>query len=580
MNICSFKRFCFLFILIFLIQIISTAQKNNASKIIEENALPFYINEYAKDFSDLQKVYIFPLSDEYFKRISDFQQDWLKKLHQIKFENLSVSDQVDYTLLKRNILEDVYALEQNKKNYSTIAYAIPFAEDIIKIQKARRRGNTPDAAALAATVSAITQSIPEIKNTVFEKKLATKVQQQTLVKAINDLRKGLKNVHDFYNGYNPLYSWWMKSTYPKADAALENYSSWVAKSALVLTPDKPMDNTGIIGNPIGRNEIIRQLQYQMIPYTPEELISIAEKEYAWCEAEMIKVSKQMGFGTEWKKALEKVKANHLKPGEQPAMINRLQEEAIYFIDSLHLVTIPTLARELWRMDMLSVGQMEFASYFLGGPQILIAYAHDDQDHETKEMIMRSGNYGFAHAEVFHELIPGHNLQHYMFSRYKPYRQVFNAPFSMEGWPLYWEMKLWNKGFDKTVDEKAGALFWRMTRCARIVFSLNYHLGNWTPQQCINLLIEKAGLEKFSAEAEVRRSFTGGYGPLYQLAYMIGALQLNGLYEEAVTSGKMSEKDFNDAYLREGPIPIEMLRAIILNKKIDKNFSTRWRFIKN
>ena len=151
---------------------------------------------------------------------------------------------------------------------------------------------------------------------------------------------------------------------------------------------------------------------------------------------------------------------------------------------------------------------------------------------------------------------------------------------MEGWPLYWEMKLWNKGFDKTVDEKAGALFWRMTRCARIVFSLNYHLGNWAPQQCIDYLVDKAGLEPFSAESEVRRSFTGGYGPLYQLAYMIGAFQLNGLYKEAVLSGKMKEKDFNDAYLREGPIPIEMLRAIILNKKIDKNFSSNWRFIKN
>jgi uncharacterized protein (DUF885 family) len=194
------------------------------------------------------------------------------------------------------------------------------------------------------------------------------------------------------------------------------------------------------------------------------------------------------------------------------------------------------------------------------------------------MIMRSGNYGFAHAEVFHELIPGHNLQYFMFLRYKPYREPFATPFSTEGWPFYWEMILWDKGFDKTPDEKVGALFWRMTRCARIVFSLNYHLGKWTPQQCIDYLVDKAGLEKFSAESEVRRSFTGGYGPLYQLAYMTGALQLYALHNEMVVKGKMSDRQFNDAYLHTGNIPIEMFRDILLNKKLPENHIAQWKFM--
>ena len=28
------------------------------------------------------------------------------------------------------------------------------------------------------------------------------------------------------------------------------------------------------------------LVYEMIPYTPKELVAIAEKEFAWCEARM------------------------------------------------------------------------------------------------------------------------------------------------------------------------------------------------------------------------------------------------------------------------------------------------------
>jgi hypothetical protein len=44
-------------------------------------------------------------------------------------------------------------------------------------------------------------------------------------------------------------------------------------------------------------------------------------------------------------------------------------------------------------------------------------------------------------------------------------------------------------------------------------------------------------ERANAEAEVRRSFEGNYGPLYQLAYMIGGLQVYALKNEMLASGK-------------------------------------------
>jgi uncharacterized protein (DUF885 family) len=163
-------------------------------------------------------------------------------------------------------------------------------------------------------------------------------------------------------------------------------------------------------------------------------------------------------------------------------------------------------------------------------------------------------------------------------RYKSYRKVFRSPFSTEGWAFYWEMILWDKGYDQTPEEKIGALFWRMTRCARIVFSLKYHLGKWTPQHCINYLIDKVSLERFSAKSEVRRSFTGGYGPLYQLAYMVGALQLYALHHDVIGRGQMTDRQFNDAFLHEGNIPIEMFRAVITNQKLSLGYTAHWRFV--
>ena len=44
-------------------------------------------------------------------------------------------------------------------------------------------------------------------------------------------------------------------------------------------------------------------------------------------------------------------------------------------------------------------------------------------------------------------------------------------------------------FAKTPEDRIGMLFWHMHRCARIIFSLNYHTSKWTPQQCIDFLEE-------------------------------------------------------------------------------------------
>ena len=76
---------------------------------------------------------------------------------------------------------------------------------------------------------------------------------------------------------------------------------------------------------------------------------------------------------------------------------------------------------------------------------------------------------------------------------------------------------------------------------------------------------------------MRRSFTGGYGPLYQLAYMTGAFQFYELKKELVDSKKMTFKQFHDAILKENNMPVEMVRAILLKQDLNKDFKTNWRF---
>lgn len=534
------------------------------------------IQRVEADVSALNKVYIFPDSPEYYTRMRRYYGGVLQELQQLNFASLSTAEQVDYLLLQRNMRQELKEIDDNEQVYTKILPLAPFADDIMQMQIRRRRGDTPDSRQIAMTLHKIQEAIATARAAAAKNQQLSATELRKAAALVSSLQKGLQQVYDFYYNYDPQFTWWVKEPYQKVDSALIKYAAYL-NNDLADKADKSLDGSGIKGTPIGKAALTDLLQFEMIPYSPEELVAIANREFEWCDQEMLKASAALGFGADWKKALAKIKENYVAPGRQPELIHRLADEAVKFVEDRHLVTIPELAKETWRMFMLSKEQQRFAPFFLGGPSILIAYPTMDMDERSKEMSLRSNNYGFAHATVFHELIPGHNLQGYMNQRYKPYRSVFSTPFSVEGWALYWEMLLWDKGFHATPEEKIGALFWRMHRCARIIFSLNYHLGKWTPQQCIDFLVERVGHEPFSAESEVRRSFTGGYGPLYQIAYMMGGLQLRALYREVVATGKMTELEFHDAFLHEGAIPIELYRAIITKQALSPSFRSQWRF---
>jgi uncharacterized protein (DUF885 family) len=315
----------------------------------------------------------------------------------------------------------------------------------------------------------------------------------------------------------------------------------------------------------------------MIPYDPDRLLAIADRELAWCTERMVAASREMGYGDDWKKALEHVKQQFVPPGGQPALIRQLNDEAIQFVEARDLITIPPLAKETWRMEMMSPERQRYTPFFTGGETISVSFPTNDMSHDEKLMTLRGNNRYFARATVFHELIPGHRLQAYMSERYRTHRGLFSTPFWIEGWALYWEMQMWDLQFPRTAEERIGMLFWRMHRCARIIFSLKFHLEKMNAQECIDFLVDRVGHERENATGEVRRSFEGSYSPLYQAAYMLGGLQLRALHRELVDSGKMTARAFHDAVLQENSIPIEMVRASLTHQPLTRDYKTQWRF---
>ena len=534
------------------------------------------IEQFDVDYGALNRFYSAQTSPNRLARFRELYGEYLSVLSRADFDTLNHDEQIDYLLFKNYLDHEQKELDRFESQLQEMSALIPFARAISDLEDSRRKLETLDPAKAAATLNDLARQITDTQKS-FENNKASwpkRTVANRAARTVNGLRSTLRNWNTFYTGYDPAFTWWNAEPYKAVDTALQNYAAFLLDKMVGIKPD---DKTTIIGDPIGRQGLIEELEFERIPYTPEELIEIANKEFAWCEAEMKKASREMGYGDDWKKALEAVKQKYVEPGKQAELIRDLAREAIDFVKKNDLVTVPKLAEDSWRIEMMTPERQLVAPFFLGGETVLVSYPTNTMSHEQKMMSMRGNNPHFSHATVFHELIPGHHLQQFMNRRYRPYRDIFYTPFWTEGWSLYWEFLMWDMGFDKTPEDRVGALFWRMHRCARIIFSLSFHLEKMTPQECVDFLVERVGHERDNAAAEVRRSFSGDYGPLYQIAYMMGGLQFYALHHDLVDGKKMTNRDFHDAILKEGSIPVEMVRAILTKQKLTRDQKPGWRF---
>ncbi len=509
----------------------------------------------------------------------------MNKLLELNYDNLSPDDKTDYLLLRSELDYRLAQLAADDERDQVASKFIPYAQDLVEYCKHREDVDAIDPRETAQRLDKVAESIGNLITSMKPSERSSNTQTDTserlralrAAELVAEISRAAREAHRFYEGYDPLYSWWSKKPWERLDAELTKHRN-ALREKLVGVPDS--DNETIIGLPIGDQGLARELAHEWIAYQPAELVQIAEREMKWCDEQMLAAARELGFDEDWRKALEFVKNKHVEPGQQPKMIRDLAWEAIRFLEANDLVTVPPLAAQGWRMTMMSPAAQRVNPYFLGGDSIIVSFPTDAMSHDEKLMSMRSNNIHFARATVHHELIPGHHLQFHMLARHRTYREIFNTPFWIEGWALYWEMLLWDLGFAQGPEDRVGMLFWRRHRCARIIFSLNYHLGKMQPAECVDYLVERVGHERSAAAAEVRRSIMGNYGPLYQAAYMLGGLQIRALHKELVQSGRMSNRQFHDAILKQHSIPIELLRMTLVNQPLARDAKPQWRFTDN
>jgi len=536
-------------------------------------SLPELCRAYRADRGALDRLRTFAFSLERLSSREELGLAWLARLEAVDFEGLSRSEQVDWLLLDNQVRRDLARVSLDRLKEAETAPLVPFTGPLVELLEARAVRALPEPRAASEVLHQAKRDIAAARESNEGSEVSGAVARRA-ARQLSKVRSALSSWYRFGAGYDPLFSWWCEVPWEELDEALKEYGEHLERDVGGLDPD---DDDALVGDPIGREALLAELSFERVPYTPEELIAIAEEQFEWCDARRREAAAELGFGDDFFAAQQHVRSLHVEPGGQPELIRELADEAVTFLEDRDLLTIPELAKQSWRMGMMSPARQRFSPYFTGGEVISISYPTDGMDHDAKMQSMRGNNIHFSRATVHHELIPGHHLQHYYASRWSHHRSGFSTPFYGEGWALYWEMRLWDMDFARGPEDEIGMLFWRSHRCARILFSLNYHLGNWSPEECVEFLVARVGHERNNATAEVRRSIQGGYGPLYQAAYMLGGLQLVALHGELVSGGDWSERDFHDAILKQASIPIEYVRAAMGTGPLTKDRSVEWRF---
>lgn len=554
--------------------------------------MPAFIRAYSEDRGDILRFYTSPWSETRLDRLAALHRERLAALRSIDFDSLDQQGRIDY-LLMRNTLRNADAYnELDRRRLAEMNHLLPFRSIIRDLEERRWRMERTDARAASVDLARIPDMVTAIRDRLEKGKrdqtpaqeasdpasaplLASPVVAQRAAAAVSSMRSSLRWWYDYHAQYEPGFSWWVEKPFELAQKSLDDYAAFLRRD---LAGINGQDDDPLVGDPIGRETLLEDLRNECIAYSPEDLIRIGEREFAWCEDRMKEAAAEMGLGDDWRAALERTKNSYVDPGEQTHECTRIVREQIEFLTSRDLLTIPDLASELWRLEMITPERQKFWPFqYYGGLHIGVGYASDRQSVEDRLQAMRGNNRHFTRIVVPHELIPGHHLQGHMAARHRPYRRAFSTPFFLEGWCLYWEMKLWDLGWARSPEDRVGMLFWRMHRAARIIISLRFHLGDTTPGEMIDFLTQRVGHEKNNAVSEVRRYIGGDYSPLYQCGYLLGGIQIRSLHGQAVGPGRMSERDFNDTILTMGTIPVEFIRAAVLDIPLSQDHEADWLF---
>jgi hypothetical protein len=202
-----------------------------------------------------------------------------------------------------------------------------------------------------------------------------------------------------------------------------------------------------------------------------------------------------------------------------------------FIQSKHIVTIPSPVRPLLEETPPFLRALTFASMDTPGPYEKVAkeaffnvtLPEKGWSAKRTEEHMSGFNRGTIISTAIHEAYPGHYVQFlWMQNVQSKVRKLLGASSNAEGWAHYSEQMMLDEGYGAgDLKLRLGQLQDALLRNARFIVGIQMHTGKMTMEQGIDFFVKEGYASRANGERETKR---GTSDPTY-LYYTLGKLEI-------------------------------------------------------
>lgn len=299
---------------------VTTSKPTHPPEPIETPSIQVAIQTFAADLTDIQSFLSISFSSSRASKIKDFLTSALGSLSaSFEFDSLCQNEQVDYLLLQSHIkrlLRREEAVAKKCERARELGLFGEWVDECVCFVETRHDVGRQSGREIATVFQSAVRCVDDLMQVLrsegkFEGDKERFILFWTIAK-FTELRDALEEAVGFYQGYDPVITWWIESPWESLEARLSMLVSVLGKKVGV---DGSSSADDIVGDPIGREALLQELEAEWIAYSPEELIRMGEEELEWCEREMGRASKALGFDSS-KDALEHVKNQFVEPGEQ------------------------------------------------------------------------------------------------------------------------------------------------------------------------------------------------------------------------------------------------------------------------
>jgi uncharacterized protein (DUF885 family) len=355
-------------------------------------------------------------------------------------------------------------------------------------------------------------------------------------------------------------------------AALKSYLDW-------LKTDLLPKSTGDFR--IGADNFAKKLKYdEMVDIPLDKLLEIGFADLHKNQQHFNQLAKELEPNKDSQAVLQLLGADHPAPDQLLSSFRATFDSLISFINSHHIVTIPSQVRPILEETPPFMRATTFASMDTPGPfekHATEAYFNvtlPDKSMTPKEVegYMHSFNKGTIISTAVHEAYPGHYVQ-FLWVPQAPsrVRKLLGANTNVEGWAHYCEQMMLDAGYGqpgagaKDAREakflRLGQLQDALLRNARFIVGIQMHTGKMTIDEAIEFFQKEGYQSKETAVVETKR----GTGDPTYLYYTLGKLEIMKLREDlkAKQGSAFSLEKFHDDFLKQGFPPIKIVREAML-----------------